>query len=194
MSIGTYSQSLLALEELFKSYYKPLRAYAYRFINNKEIAEDIVQDIFFEVWSHHEKIHLNDKKAVKSYLFKSVYNRSMNLLTSGILYVGTSIEDTNEDQIIETSLSQYIPNQEQSLLLKELEAEIAGFIETLPPQCKKIFVLSRADGLKNKEIAEQLGVSIKAVEKQISKALSGLKTHLLKKELLFICYLFQQLF
>lgn len=192
MSTDNHVQSLLALEELFKSHYKPLRAYAYRFINNKAIAEDIVQDIFFEVWSHHEKIHLHDKKAVKSYLFKSVYNRSINLLNSGILHA-TSIEETNEDQIIETSLSQYIPNQEQSLLLKELEAEITGFIETLPPQCKKIFVLSRADGLKNKEIAEQLGVSIKAVEKQISKALAGLKTHLLKKELLFICYLFQGL-
>lgn len=192
MSTG-FTQSLLALEEHFKSYYKPLRAYAYRFINNKEIAEDIVQDIFFEVWSHHEKIHLHDKKAVKSYLFKSVYNRSINLINSGILHE-TSIEDTNEDHIIETYLSQYIPNQEQSLLLKELEGEIAGFVETLPPQCKKIFVLSRTDGLKNKEIAEQLGVSIKAVEKQISKALAGLKEHLLKKELLFICYLFHHFF
>ncbi|MDR2920272.1 MAG: RNA polymerase sigma-70 factor [Tannerella sp.] len=194
MSTGNHVQSLLALEELFKSYYKPLRAYAYRFINNKEIAEDIVQDIFFEVWSHHEKIHFDDKKAVKSYLFKSVYNRSINLINSSILYGNTSIEDTNEELIIETYLSQYIPNQEQSLLLKELESEIADFVETLPSQCKKIFVLSRTYGLKNKEIAEKLEISIKAVEKQISKALSGLKTHLLKKELLFICYLFHQLF
>jgi len=193
MLTGNYSQSLLALEELFKSYYKPLRAYAYRFINNKEIAEDIVQDIFFEIWLRREKIRFQDKSAVKSYLFKSVYNHSINLLGAGVFY-GTSIDETNEEHIIETSISQFTPNQEQSLLLKELETEIARFVETLPPQCKKIFTLSRTYGLKNKEIAGQLGVSIKAVEKQISKALAGLKDHLQKKELLFICYLFHQLF
>ena len=74
-------------------------------------------------------------------------------------------------------------NSEQSLLLKELEKEIMSYINTLPPQCHKIFMLSRSYGLKNREIAEQLDISIKAVEKQISKALSGLKEHLIQKDL-----------
>lgn len=56
----------------------------------------------------------------------------------------------------------HIQNSEQSLILKELEEEITAFIETLPPQCKKIFLLSRTYELKNREIAEQLGISIKA--------------------------------
>lgn len=192
MSTEKHTQKLLALEELFKSHYKPLRAYAFRFVNNKEIAEDLVQDVFFELWSRRDHIHFDDKSAVKSYLFKSVYNRSINLLNSGILHA-MSIEDTNESLIIENYISRYTQNQEHSLLLKELEVEISSYIETLPPQCKKVFILSRTHGFKNKEIADQLNISVKAVEKQISKALSGLKEHLLKKELLFICYLFQQI-
>ena len=67
--------------------------------------------------------------------------------------------------------------------MKELEEEIMSYINTLPPQCRKVFMLSRSYGLKNREIAEQLDISIKAVEKQISKALYGLKEHLVQKDL-----------
>ena len=80
-------------------------------------------------------------------------------------------------------VTSYMQNSEQSLLLKELEEEILSYINTLPPQCHKIFMLSRSYGLKNREIAEQLDISVKAVEKQISKALAGLKEHLVQKDL-----------
>lgn len=194
MSNRNDTEQMTSLEDLFKSYYYPLRAYTLRFICNKEIAEDIVQDVFFELWSRRETIRLEDKNAVKSYLFKSIYNRSINLIKSDALYAHTSFEETHETQIIESYLSQHLCNQEHSLLLKELEEEIAAYVETLPPQCKRIFLLSRTYGLKNKEIADQLGISIKAVEKQITKAISGLKEHLEKKDLLFLCWLFSTYF
>lgn len=193
MSAGNHILQMTALEDLFKSLYFPLRAYAFRFICNKEMAEDIVQDVFFELWSRRETIRLDDRNAVKSYLFKSTYNRSINLLKSGVLY-NTPLDETQETQIVESYLSQHLRNQEHSLLLKELEEEIAGYVESLPSQCKKIFLMSRNYGLKNKEIAEQLGISVKAVEKQISKAISGLKEHLAKKDLLFLCWLFTAYF
>lgn len=194
MSNRNDTEQMTSLEDLFKSYYYPLRAYTLRFICNKEIAEDMVQDVFFELWSRRETIRLEDKNAVKSYLFKSIYNRSINLIKSDALYIHTSFEETHETQIIESYLSQHLCNQEHSLLLKELEEEIAAYVETLPPQCKKIFLLSRTYGLKNKEIADQLEISIKAVEKQITKAISGLKEHLEKKDLLFLCWLFSNYF
>ena len=128
MSGEIYVQDFAALETLFKRFYKPLRAYAFRFVNDKDLSEDIVQDVFYELWKRRE-------------------------------------------------------NSEQSLLLKELEEEIMSYINTLPPQCHKIFMLSRSYGLKNREIAEQLNISIKAVEKQISKALSGLKEYLIQRDL-----------
>jgi len=189
-----YKQQLLVLEDLFKRYYKPLRMYAFRFVNNKPISEDIVQDVFFELWSRRESIRFEEVDSVKSYLFKSVYNRSMNILNSGSLYEQSSLDKIDHNRIVENFLTTHMQNQEQSILLKELETEIATFVDTLPPQCKKIFLLSRTHELKNREIAEQLGISVKAVEKQISKALSELRKHLLKKDILFILYLFHKLF
>ncbi len=100
-----------------------------------------------------------------------------------------SLDESNESDILEQYMSANILNSEQSLLLKELEAEINLFIDTLSPQCKKIFLLSRSYGLKNREIAEQLEISIKAVEKQISKALSGLKEHLTEEGLISLLIL-----
>lgn len=190
----TNGQQLLALEELFKKFYKPLKAYAFRFINHQVIAEDIVQDVFFELWNKRETIRFDEPAMVKSYLFRSVHNRSLNTINSESLYTKTTLNETNENQIVENYVRTHTQNQEQSLLLKELEEEIAAFIETLPPQCKNVFVLSRNKNMKNKEIAEQLGISVKAVEKQITKALTELRQHLLKKDLLFILFLFKEIF
>lgn len=170
-----------ALEQLFKRYYKPLRAYAYRFVDDKDLSEDIVQDVFFELWQRRESMRFEDE-AIKSYLFKAVYNTSLNALSKKqpVVY---SLEPGKEVEVLEQYLSSSIQNSEQSLLLKELEEEIKAYVDTLPTQCRKVFLLSRSYGLKNREIAEQLNISIKAVEKHISKALFGLKGHLTEKGL-----------
>ena len=188
-----HKKQLQQIEHLFKRFYKPLKTYAFRFVNDKDIAEDVVQDVFFELWSRREYIRFENQPEVKSYLFKSVYNRSLNIINAGLLEKKT-LDDTAEELLLKNYHFSHIQNQEHSLLLKELEDEIALFIETLPPQCKKVFVLSRIQELKNKEIAEQLGISIKAVEKHITKALALLKEHLMKKDMLFILFLFSKYF
>ena len=181
----TQISEIYTLDTLFKRFYKPLRAYAFRFVNDLDMAEDIVQDVFFELWSRRENINFD--KAVKSYLFKSVYNRSINILhAQNPRY---TLEMTDETELLDIYLSTYMQNQEQSLILQELEKEIATYIDTLPPQCKNVFILSRIYELKNREIAEQLNISIKAVEKHISKALYGLKVHLKEKGLLLLLFL-----
>lgn len=171
----------MALETLFKRFYKPLQAYAFRFVNDKDLSEDIVQDVFFELWQRRESIRFEDV-AVKSYLFRAVYTHSLNALNKKKQNI-CSLDLERETDILDQYVSSYMQNSEQSLLLKELEEEIMSYINTLPTQCHKIFMLSRSYGLKNREIAEQLGISIKAVEKQISKALYGLKEHLVRKDL-----------
>lgn len=175
------SRDITALEALFKRFYKPLRAYAFRFVDNKDLAEDIVQDVFFELWQRRESIRFGDE-GVKSYLFKAVYTHSLNALNKKTQNV-CPLEPAREPDILDQYVLSYMQNSEQSLLLKELESEILSYIKSLPPQCHKIFMLSRSYGLKNREIAGQLGVSIKAVEKQISKALYGLREHLARKDL-----------
>ncbi|MDR1454572.1 MAG: RNA polymerase sigma-70 factor [Tannerella sp.] len=172
-----------ALESLFARYYKPLRAYAFRYVNHREASEDIVQDIFLELWARRESIRFDDPDAVKSYLFKSVYTRALYLLK-------TRPPNDPLEALDENALSSPVPGQEQSLFFGELKTEIAGCVETLPPQCRKIFLLSRGHELKNREIAARLGISIKAVEKQIGKALSVLRKHLRAKDLLLLAVLF----
>lgn len=188
MELNGNNCDLLAFENLFRRFYKPLRAYAFRFVNDKELAEDIVQDTFLELWSRKEYVRFNEN-SVQSYLFKTVYNRSINVINKKIQQNQSQLDQDKEDLILEQYLMSHIQNSEQSLILKELEEEITAFIETLPPQCKKIFLLSRTYELKNREIAEQLGISIKAVEKQISKALFGLKTYLTEKGLISLFFL-----
>ena len=174
-------QDFMALETLFKRFYKPLRAYAFRFVDDKELSEDIVQDVFYELWRRRDTIRFEDE-SVKSYLFKAVYTHSLNALDKKRQNI-YPLDQNKETDILDQYVSTYMQNSEQSLILKELEDEIRSYINTLPPQCRKIFLLSRSYGLKNREIAEQLGISIKAVEKQISKALYGLKEDLVRKDL-----------
>ena len=181
MSGEEYVQDFAALETLFKRFYKPLRTYAFRFVNDKELSEDIVQDVFYELWKRRESIRFKDD-AIKSYLFRAVYTHALNALNNKS-QSACSLVPERETDILDRYITSYMQNSEQSLLLKELEEEIMSYINTLPPQCHKIFMLSRSYGLKNREIAEQLDISIKAVEKQISKALYGLKEHLVRKDL-----------
>lgn len=181
MSSERYVQDFTALEALFKRFYKPLRAYAFRFVNDKDLSEDIVQDVFFELWQRHENIRFEDT-AIKSYLFKAVYTHALNVLDKKQQEI-CALDPAREVEILDQYVISYMQNSEQSLLLKELEEEIMSYINTLPHQCHKVFMLSRSYGLKNREIAEQMGISIKAVEKHISKALFGLKEYLVQKDL-----------
>ena len=162
MSGETRIPDFKALEALFKRFYKPLRAYAYRFVADEYQAEDIVQDVFLDIWQRHERIRFDDE-SIKSYLFKAVYTHAINLLNRQ----PQTISSLNQGQEVD--------------MLKLYISDIA--------QNAKIFVLSRTYGLKNREIAEQLGISVKAVEKQIGKALLGLKAHLLEKGLLGLFFL-----
>lgn len=177
-------QDLTAMETLFRRFYRSLRAYAFRFVNDTDLSEDIVQDVFYDLWKRRASIRFQDD-AIKTYLFKAVYTHSLNALNEN--RNSCPLVEENENDILDTYITPpHMPNSDQSLLLKELENEITSYINTLPPQCLKIFKLSRGYGLKNREIAEQLGISVKAVEKQISKALSGLKEHLTKNGLLLL--------
>ena len=169
-----------AFNGVFRYYYPRIMAYTASMVEQKA-AEDIVQDVFYELWKRRESIRFEDE-SVKSYLFKAVYTHALNALDKKQQDV-YPLKPERETDILDQYVSSYMQNSEQSLLLKELKEEIMSYINTLPPQCHKIFMLSRSYGLKNREIAEQLNISIKAVEKQISKALSGLKEYLIQRDL-----------
>lgn len=167
--------NLKHFEQLFKMHFKALKIYSMRYVFNDHIAEDIVQDAFFDLWNRQDKIELGEH--VKSYLFKSVYHKSLNYLRDK--KTNMTIEPAN-DYILLDSYLQAMQNQEEYLIVEEIQQEITKVIDQLPPQCKKVFILSRTFELKNREIAEKLDISIKSVEKHITKALAIMHEHLKK--------------
>lgn len=175
------------VEQLFRQYYKILRAYAFRLVNDRNAAEDIVQDVFVALWNRRTELHTDG--TIKSYLFKAVYNKSLNYLNSKKYTEEDSLE-LFIDRL--NTLQTQDGNQENLFLVKELQKEIENFTHTLPRQVKRVFILSRARGLKIPEIAHEMELSHKTVEKYLSKALAELRIYLKDKDLLgilvFIAY------
>jgi RNA polymerase sigma-70 factor (ECF subfamily) len=174
-------QDVAFFDSIFRRHYKALKAYAYKYTDNTELSEDIVQDVFFELWLKRERLQI--QVDIKSYLFKAVANKSINALKDNEERK-ISLEPHHEEHIQDFYLRSLSKNQEDYLLLNELNNEIKASVEKLPEQCKKIFQLRHGYGLKNREIAEQLNISIKAVEKQMTRALFEIREHLQRMDLL----------
>ncbi|HYG41259.1 MAG TPA: RNA polymerase sigma-70 factor [Cytophagales bacterium] len=157
------------IEELFKTYYSPLVKLVYRMLKNVEVSEDIVQDVFIKVWNNRQ--NLDETKSIKSYLYRSAINTTLNHIEKN----KRSVQVTK----IDSNLVSYSGNQtEEKVNFKELEKKVSAAIDTLPPKCKVIFVMSRYDELSYKEIADTLELSVKTVENQIGKALSIMREQL----------------
>lgn len=162
-------------DNLFREYYKSLRAYAYRYVNDLFIAEDIVQDVFIQVWDKREQLHKIN--SIRAYLFTSVFNKATTYINH------KKIEENYQKQKLETSgldfyYQQMVNCVSESILTLELEQQIRDAINEMAPQCRKVFLMSREQGLKNREIAEQLGVTVKAIENHMKKALTMLRIKL----------------
>ncbi|MFN5417505.1 MAG: RNA polymerase sigma-70 factor [Flavobacteriia bacterium] len=184
--------NLIDIEYLFKTYYKRLFRVAFQFVSDEHAADDIVQEVFIHVWNKREE--LNITTTVEGYLVKSTVNRALNYLEKNKKMVKVEIQDHLE---IDHALHQLKESNYDQEILQQL---ISDCLDNLPPKCKAIFVLSRFEGMKNKEIAEHLGVSIKTVENQMTIALSKLNSDLKPKiqhlfpEMLFLFAIIFQLF
>ena len=157
-----------AFHSLFERYYLTLSAFAGKYLNDIEVARDIVQDLFVHLY---EKRHtLLITASLKSYLYQSVQNRCMNHLNS------LKRRDDHHQNIGRTG--DHATELEEQIMATELEQKIFQNINELPEQCKKIFLMNRMEGKRNGEIAASLNISKRTVETQISKALKILRDHL----------------
>jgi len=166
-------------ESIYKTYYNMLCNAAENIIGDADSAQDVVQEVFIKLWNKKEDIHsiLNPK----AYLFRSVINTSITYLE----------KNKNKIRLGDLKVASQMSSDSQ-VLTKELETKISEALNALPAKCKAIFVLSRFEGMKNKEIAEHLGVSLKTVENQMGIAFKKLRNDLkpfLTKEFLSLLLL-----
>ncbi|MCK5136013.1 MAG: RNA polymerase sigma-70 factor [Bacteroidales bacterium] len=163
----TGSMSKHSFEQFFREYFTPLMSFAKKILVDEDDAREVVQKVFINLWEKREEIDLST--SLKSYLFTSVHNRSLNVIRDRKKF--------SSEEVPELAGEWDVSAQIESM---ELEEKIRETIEALPEKCRQIFELSRFDGLKYSEIAEQLDISVKTVENQMSKALKILREKLLK--------------
>jgi len=157
-----------AFELLFHECYRPMVAYAFRFLGEMEPAESVVQDVFLKFWQKRKELMITS--SLRSYLFRAVRNLSLNYLEHQKIMTGYAHLVTER----ESDRFDYSDFYVEVGLKEKIDAAIAS----LPEKRQEIFRLAREEGLKYREIAEQLNISIKTVETQMTLALKQLRTAL----------------
>jgi RNA polymerase sigma-70 factor, ECF subfamily len=156
-------------EVLFKAHYSSLCAYANGFLRDPDASEEVVQEVMFRIWTGRETLTI--ESSVQSYLFRAVRNRCMNVLKH--LSIREEYRSFREGHTGESQRS-----QEDEMIYTELEQKIREAIDHLPMERRKVFIMSRYDGLTYSQIAEKLDISVKTVENQMGKALKSLRLEL----------------
>jgi RNA polymerase sigma-70 factor (ECF subfamily) len=158
-----------AFEQVFKSHFKNLHAYAFTILKDEDEAEEMVQQVFFKLWDRTETLSLDG--SVTAYLYRAVHNESLN-------YIKHQRVRTNHRLHVAYSMRNESDNASKKVLAAEQERKLLTALNELPEQCRTIFQMSRFDELKYREIATKLDISIKTVESQMGKALKILRTQL----------------
>jgi len=167
-------------EVLFRTHFTSLRAFALKLIRDDDAAKDIVHMVFLNLWEKRDT--LTDQDTIKSYLFRSVHNRSLNYIRDQKKFSDPTYEqwDTASGYVQSTDFME----------ARELEDKINETLDSLPDKCRQVFILSRFEGKKYSEIATDLGISVKTVEAQMSKALKILREQLSDYMYMVLLFLF----
>ncbi len=158
-----------ALEFLFRDHFTGLCQFAVGYIKDTEAAKEIVQDAFVSLWEKRDSIDMS--KPVKTYLSTTVRNRCLNYLRDHKKFSSDllALENLSIDTIYD---------QPDKLVESDIHQQISRAIEELPEKCREIFKLSRHQNLKYQQIADELQISVKTVETQMSKALQHMRLRL----------------
>ncbi len=160
--IAVYEDAI-AYKKLFFLLFLPLKNFSYAIVKSKEYAEEIVSDVFVEIWAKRKK--LQEIVDLKMYIYISVRNASLRKFQQTQKRKILSLDELSVEMV------SVEPDAETCLINAEQIKKIETAVEQLPPQCKIIFKLAKEDKLKYKEIAELLAISVKTIDNQLSTAL-----------------------
>ncbi|SDK43801.1 RNA polymerase sigma-70 factor, ECF subfamily [Catalinimonas alkaloidigena] len=165
-------------ELLFRCYYTGLCSHAVRFVYSRQVAEDLVGEVFATLWQ--KQLYQQIKGSYRAYLFAAVRNRAVTYLRWEFARDRASTDASQLEDLLQQ------PSPEQMMQYDELYGRIRQTVEALSPQSRKVFLMSRFEGKPNKEIAEELSLSIKTVEAHMTKALHALRKALKGEWLLLV--------
>jgi RNA polymerase sigma-70 factor (family 1) len=167
---------------LFRHYYAPLCNHAVRYVYSREIAEDIVSEVFLSFWK--KSVHEHISISFRSYLFISVRNRCFS-------YLKRELEKGEAEELDDRDPAAVYTQPDRLMEFDELYQKIEKIIAGFPPQNQKVFLMSRFEGKSHQEISEKLRISKKAVEAHISKALVAFRKVLRSNNMILIAGFFK---
>ena len=155
-----------AMQNIFRAYFRHIYLTTFRFVKQKEISEDLSQEVFLKLWKKRKTIRIN--QTIKGYLTTMAYHEAMGYLR----------KQSHHTTDLTLASNRGGDDGWEAVKKNDLEEKIKRTVNGLAPRCKSVFVLSRFEGKSYREIAEIMGISVKTVENQMSKALQILRSEL----------------
>lgn len=156
-------KDLNAFERYYKEHFRSFLLMACKYLRDSSVAEEVVNDVFMKLWEDGNKIAVDT--SLKSYIYRAVINRCINI-----------INKNKREAVDRLDISQFPDSgyELRQMEENELKVKLYAAIDQLPDQCKRVFEMSRFEELKQQEIADKLGISIKTVKNHITIALKQL--------------------
>ena len=177
-----------SFEKIYLYYYRRLKYFSMQYISDSEACCNIIQDVFTELWDKRQTLHIDTN--LHAWLFTVTKNKSLKMISQ--LKSRHNYDNYIKYRELDINYKSLDAFDTSDIVFEELQIQIKATLEKLSPACRRVFEMSRFEDKKNREIAEELNLSIKTIEAQISKALRSLKTDLKDYlPLFYILFLFR---
>jgi RNA polymerase sigma-70 factor, ECF subfamily len=169
----------IAFALVFRLLHKKLCSYAYVYVRDYDVSDEIVQETFIKLWESKEL--LKEDQSLCAYIYKCVHNNCINYIKKQQVNSKLSAEYINTVNVSMQTVEQDFDEELiEKLMLEDIESRLTLAINGLPGQCREIFLLSRFGYLSYQEIADKLAISVNTVKTQISRAFQKIRTELTK--------------